>query len=174
MKAAKAVVAVVTALTLGACYWVPPQAQTGTVSLNVRLAQGVLPPSYTGDLLRATLYDPSGVSALYAPYLGVPPSTPAPGSRADFIRVTAAGAPYQIEGYDYYEMAFDPQRATSGSFTIPDIAIGRKYRLHLQWLNKSPTGGPATITQEGLSTEFEVPPGSVADIAIDLYLWTSY
>ena len=48
MKLTNALVAVLTALTLGGCYWAPPAAESGGVSLTVSLARGVIPPSYYG------------------------------------------------------------------------------------------------------------------------------
>ncbi len=152
MKLLNAVVAVVTALTFGGCYWAPKDEETGGISISVSLPRGVLPSSYEGDLLRAELYDAADVSGDI-----VMSGTAKPVTKN----------PITIDGYDRFEVTLQPNG--NGSFVIPGLLPGRKYRLYLQW-GYTYVGAPSFNTNyHGLSSEFEVVPGGQVDVAIDLY-----
>ncbi len=168
MKLTKVVVALaIAALTLAGCYWTPPQARSGGVSLNLTLPRGVSPAGYAGWAFRVYLYDAGDVSALY----GFPPaSSQTPASRTDYIEIKTTGSPIGIDGYDHFDLTLDPfyNIGPSGSFTIPDILPGRKYRMHVQYGYYDP---PPYLygNYEGLSEAFVVAPGGVVDVALDLY-----
>ena len=153
MKLTNVIVAVLTALALGGCYWTPQDAEPGGITISVSLPRGVLPSSYEGMLLRASLYDAAGVSGDIL---------------ADYEPAPVLGSPIAIDGYDYFEVPLQP--APSGSFVIPDVLPGRKYRLYLQW--GSIYGGlPFSQESHGLSSEFEVVPGGEVAVAVDLYYY---
>ena len=64
MKLTKVPVTVMSlGLILAACYWTPPQAQSGGVSLTVTLPRAAAAPS--GVTFRAYLYDSTNASLLY-------------------------------------------------------------------------------------------------------------
>jgi hypothetical protein len=168
MKLINAFVAVVTALTLAGCYWMPEETQSGGISLTVSLPRGVLPPGSDTQAFRVYLYDAASVSALW----GTPPMQPAPVDPYDNIEVFPSASPIPIEGYSYYDVdlgpAFDIYSTMSGSFVIPDMLPGRRYRIHMElgWYSAAPYFSGDI---EGLSDAFEVPPGGIADVALDLY-----
>ncbi len=179
MKLTKVVVALtITALTLAGCYWTPPQAQAGGVSVRVSVPRGVVSPGTSVEAFRVYLYDAADVKALY----GFPPTQPTPSYRGDSIQVIPsdlAGLPPQLrsqlsgktialDGYRYYDVILSGGLGSGGSFTIPDVLPGRKYRIHMEYGYYAPA--PYFYGyEEGVSEAFEVTAGSVVDVALDLY-----
>jgi hypothetical protein len=153
MKMTNAIVAVLTALALGGCYWSAPAEDAGGISLTVGLGRGVLSPeTWNGDLLRAWLYDAGAVAGDIT---------------GDYQTVAFAGAPIPVDGYDYYDVPL--LQLESGSFVVPDIAPGRRYRLYLMAGYNSDT--EFVFDYHGLSGPFEVSAGGTTDIGITLYYY---
>jgi hypothetical protein len=171
MKALRVIVAVVTAaLAVAGCYWTPhAESQSGGIVLSVTLPRGVAPSGLYWDAFRVYLYDSADVSALYGP-VGSEPSNPKPTYRDDDIAVTPTGKPIPIEGYDHYDFILGESLSSSsnGSFTISNIPLGRKYRIHMQYGAYDPA--PDFYGNwEGVSEAFEVPAGGAVDVGLDLY-----
>jgi hypothetical protein len=170
MKLTKVLVVLVsTAVALAGCYWTPAETQSGGISLSVGLARGVVAPGEYTYAFRVTLYESGDVEALY----GSPPSSPTPYDLLDWIGVTVSGSPIPMDGHSYYDAflgdLFDPYNPASGLLTIADILPGKKYRIHVQ-LGQYDPAPDFYLVLEGVSGEFEVIPGSVVDVAVDLYL----
>ncbi len=172
MKSTKAIVGVLAvALTLGGCYWVPPDGQPGGVAIKVSVPRQV--GAGIVYMLRVRLYDSADVIGLYGPYSPTPPSSTDPAA-GGYILVSAKGDPLPIGGQKYLDLPLSDQAIFSGSeipMTIPDIAAGRKYRLHVQY-GESYLG--FNMFDEGVSKEFEVVPGDVVDVTVELYFPWSY
>lgn len=152
MKPMNAIVAVLTALALGGCYWTPAGTDSGAISLAVTLPRDVF-PDHNGYLLRGWLYNAGDVS----------------GRAAMFERPTFAADPITVDGYDHFDIALS-QPAEGGSFTVADIVVGRKLRLYLVYGYNEP-GYTFWTEYHGLSDAFEVIPGGVTDVAIELYFF---
>ena len=132
-----------------------------------RLAEDDSPPrggrTRLHGLSRAGLpvRSPAASSALY----GSPPTSPTP-IRYNAIGVTVAGDPSRSAAATTTRCRWEISTASQETFSITDIAVGHKYRLHVQFGYSSP---PLQVYAEGVSDEFEIPPGGVLDLPIELY-----
>ena len=161
MKPAHAILALLLAATLGACYWTPGSMAEGGFSVRIAMARDVSPP----PVLRAYLYDSADVSARWTDWYGSE-WTDDPEPSSYYIESTETGDPILIGGNTYYEHRLT-EWADSGTFTIPEVTPGRRYRLVLvlgdYW------GQEWEVQNLALSGEFLVVAGAVVDVMVTLY-----